>query len=164
MTSATVHFGSLAVPAKAARDVKAAFSYLSRDPVERSLIDRIEHSDTKHRIAINHRGNDSYDPLHETITWDPRSALLTTSGGRQSPALGLGHEIDHAVESSDNPLAYDLLAGRRDVSYDNLEEKRVIRGSETHAAHTLGEDIRHDHGGELYRVPSPIARRTSSLM
>ncbi len=158
MRSANVHFGSLAVPAKAARDVKSAFAYLARDPVERSLIDRIEQSDTKHRITINRHGNDSYDPMRETITWDPHSALLTTSGGRQSPALGLAHEIDHAVESADNPLAYDLLAARHAVSYDNLEEKRVIRGSETHAAHTLGEDVRHDHDGELYRVPSPISR------
>ncbi|HZO93613.1 MAG TPA: hypothetical protein VFB22_07565 [Candidatus Baltobacteraceae bacterium] len=158
MTSAPVHLGSLTVPAKAARDVKAAFAYLSHDPVERTLIDRIEHSDTKHRITINHKGNDTYDPMRETITWDPRSALLTTTGGRQSPALGLAHEIDHAVESADNPLAYDLLAARRDVSYDNLEEKRVIRGSEAHAARTLGEDVRHDHDGMLYRVPSPTTR------
>ncbi|MDP9017008.1 MAG: protein rhsD, partial [Candidatus Eremiobacteraeota bacterium] len=99
--------------------------------------------------------NDSYDAVTRTIHWDPYSALRTTSGGTQSPALGLGHEADHAI----------VNAGRaapgwntRVRAYDDLEEQRVIRGSEAHAARTLGESARHNHRGSTYRVASPIDR------
>jgi hypothetical protein len=46
-----------------------------------------------------------------------------------------------------------------DTAYDDREERRVILGSERHAAETLGEAVRHDHGGSTYYVASPIARR-----
>jgi hypothetical protein len=45
-----------------------------------------------------------------------------------------------------------------DARYDNAEERRVITGSERHAARTLGESIRYDHGGTTYRVASPVTR------
>ena len=101
----------------------------------------------------NAHNDDEYDPNTHTIHWDPHSALQTSDGGRQSPALGLGHEIDHAVE---DPERAAHLADRLDGRYDNAEEKRVITGSERHAAKTLGESTRFDHGGNTYRVPSPV--------
>jgi hypothetical protein len=151
----SVHYGSLKIPLAAQRDVDAAFAYLSRDPVERSLIERVERSRIPHRIAIDHHGDDSYQPSTHTIRWDPHSALLTTGGGRQSPALGLGHELDHAAE---NPRAYDRLQDTYDYAFDSAEERRVIVGSERHAALTLHESIRRDHDGALYRVPAPVLR------
>ena len=155
MNMPAVHFGSLAVPRSAKQFVESAFAYLSRDAVERSLIRRVEHSRTPHRIVPNHRGNDSYTPDTHTIHWDPTSAMRTTGHGRQSPALGLGHEIDHAVVSD---LAFDLLVAVPDRRFDNLEERRVILGSERHAARTLHESTRDDHRGRLYRVATPIDR------
>jgi hypothetical protein len=128
-TNRTIRIGSLSFAASAQQNVEAAFGYL--------------------------RDDDSYDPNTHTIHWDPYSALLTTTGGRQSPALGLGHEIDHAVE---NAWTADHLQSMFDPRYDSLEERRVITGSELHAARTLHESIRFDHAGSCYRVPSPIAR------
>ncbi len=126
---------------------------MRRDPVERRLLERLEHLPHRVRLTANSRDGDDYDPNTRTIHWDPHSALRTSSGGRQSPALGLGHEIDHAVH--DGPRAW-LRADTADATYDTAEERRVICGSETHAARTLGEAIRHDHGGTCYRVPSPV--------
>ena len=151
----SVHYGKLSVPASAKSDVDAAFSYLSGDSVERSLIDRVERGSRTYRLAIVHDGNDRFDPNSDTIYWDPHSALRTTSGGTQSPALGLAHELDHAAES---PSREDRLANARVARYDNLEERRVIRGSERHAARTLGEAVRYDHGGTVYRVATPVSR------
>jgi hypothetical protein len=153
-----VRLGSLTFAASARKNVEAAFAYLSRDSVERTLIDRLLHAGTPHRIVINHNDNDSYDPNTHAIHWDPHSALQTTLGGRQSPALGLGHEIDHAVE---NPYIEERLAEMPNLAYDNAEEKRVVLGSERHAAHTLHEDLRYDHSGTCYKVATPIMRRTS---
>ena len=147
--------GSLSVPRSADREYRAAKSYLSRDAVERRLFERIEHAHNRHfYVTINHRNDDSFDPDTDTIAWDPHSALRTTAGGRQSPALGLGHEIDHAVEGRAREAA---LASRSSRAYDTAEERRVITGSERHAARTLGESVRHDHAGSCYRVASVVS-------
>jgi hypothetical protein len=66
----------------------------------------------------------------------------------------LGHEVDHAVEA---PTREAALASRSSRAYDTAEERRVITGSERHAARTLGESIRHDHAGTCYRVASAVA-------
>jgi hypothetical protein len=118
-TNAVVHHGTLDVPLRAERDYETAKAYLSRDSIERSLLERLEHAHGRHfRLSINNRNDDHFDPNTDTIAWDPHSALRTTNGGRQSPALGLGHEIDHAVE---NVRAADRLRARFDSHYDNAE-------------------------------------------
>ena len=81
--------------------------------------------------------------------------LRVADGGRQSPALGLGHELDHATV---DPHIAEAGGNVYDPKYDNREERRVIAGSERHAATTLGEDVRHDHRGWTYRVDSPVKR------
>jgi hypothetical protein len=149
-----VHYGSLDVAASARRDFDRAVAYLRRDPVERSLFDRLEHGALHVTLTTNRRDADYYDPNTREIHWDPHSALATASGGRQSPALGLGHEVDHAVH--DGPREWQR-SQTFDPRFDTAEERRVIMGSERHAAHTLGEGVRHDHGGVTYRVDSPVA-------
>jgi len=147
-------YGALAVPVRARADFDRAVSYLSRDSVERDLFDRLEHGSQAFRLVTNARSDDSYDPNTHTIHWDPHSALRTTCGETQSPALGLGHEVDHAVHDA---AAGNALADRPDPRFDTAEERRVITGSERHAARTLGEGVRHDHRGSCYRVASPTA-------
>jgi hypothetical protein len=106
-------------------------------------------------LKIDRRNDDRFDPNSNTISWDPYSALRTTNGGAQSPALGLGHEIAHAVEA---PAREARLSARALPRYDDAEERRVIRGSERHAAETLGEAVRYDHRGDTYRVATPVSR------
>ncbi len=152
-----IHHGSLDVPREGERQYETAKSYLSQDPVERRLFQRLEHpADGRHYVLqINSRNEDYFDPRNNTIGWDPYSALRTTTKGHQSPALGLGHEVDHAVE---NRSREQRLMDQFDARYDNAEERRVILGSETHAARTLGESTRRDHAGSVYRVNSPVLR------
>ncbi len=149
-----MHYGSLSVPAAATQNFEAAVRYLSRDPVEAALFDRIERGAQPFRLATNGRNDDSYDPSTHTIHWDPHSALRTSCGTTQSPALGLGHEVDHAVHDA---ACGNALASRPDPEFDTREERRVITGSERHAARTLGEGVRFDHAGTTYRVPGPTA-------
>lgn len=135
---------------------RLARSYLVRDSDERKLFHELESSHARHfHLTINHRNDDHFDPATNTIAWDPYSALRTTDGGRQSPALGLAHEIDHAVERARIAARLSATPSRQ---YDSAEERRVITGSERHAARTLGEDTRSDHGGATYRVASPVER------
>jgi hypothetical protein len=155
MHAATVRYGSLRIPLSAQRAVDAAFAYLARDSTARSLIERLERSSVAHRITIDHRHDDSYRPWSHTIRWDPTSALRTSAGGRQSPALGLAHELDHAAEAE---RTYDRLQSIELPAYDTAEEYRVIAGSERHAAQTLHEASRRDHDGIAYRVAGPTDR------
>jgi hypothetical protein len=143
------------VPQAARSDYLLARAYLSRDTAERRLFERLDRSSRHFHLRVNHRNDDHYDPHGNTIAWDPYSALRTSRGGTQTPALGLGHEIAHAIEA---PKREARLAARSVARYDNAEERRVISGSERHAAHTLGEGVRFDHRGTTYRVPTPVSR------
>lgn len=145
----------ISVPAAARSDYKLARDYLSRDGDERRLFERLDGSTRHFHLRINHRNDDHFDPNTNTIAWDPYSALRTTGGGTQSPALGLGHEVAHAVEA---PAREATLSAQALPRYDDAEERRVIRGSERHAAHTLGEATRFDHRGTTYRVATPVSR------
>ena len=70
------------------------------------------------------------------------------------PALGLGHEMAHA----DAPWWAPFVGWIPWPAYTNLEERRVITGPETTAAHTFGEGTRTDHNkGSPYTVPSPTS-------
>ena len=143
------------IAARARADYELARTYLMRDACERRLFARFESSVQTFHVSVNHRGDDHYDPATRTVAWDPYSALRTTRGGTQSPALGLAHEIAHAVE---NPSREAALSARTDARYDDAEEARVIRGSERHAARALGEAVRFDHRGSVYRVRTPVSR------
>ena len=143
------------VPPGAQADYNAAKSYISGTPEGKKLFDKIEKCPKKYTLTTNGKHDDHYDPKAKNVAWDPKSALGTTGGGTQTPALGLAHEIDHA-------LANPFLSWFRQIipagPYDNQEEKRVICNSETKIANKLGEGTRQDHGGRPYHVPSPTAR------
>lgn len=149
-----VRHGSLLVERVLDTAFSKAESYLRGDSIMRRTLDDLESGSTTFVIAKNARGDDHFDPWSATVTWDPHSALRTTGGGRQSPALGLGHELVHADEDA---RVRAFLAATPSVRYDDAEERRVIRGAEAHAARTLGEATRYDHGGTPYHVSSPIA-------
>lgn len=153
MHHATIRYGTLTLPLSAQRHVDAAFAYLARDPAARHVIEGVERARRPHRIEIDHHGDDRYFPGSHTIRWDPHSAMRV-GNGRQSPALGLLHELDHALAGKRFARLHEV----GDARYDNAEERRVIRGTELHAARTLHEGVRSDHRGTLYNVRAPSMR------
>ena len=74
-----------------------------------------------------------------TIKWANEIVLETWSGSFISPAEVLSHECDHAyrAETDIEGLLKDLATGVD--RYGNLEEFRVIRGSERNVAEKLGK-------------------------
>lgn len=106
-------------------------------------------------LKIIHNGDDRYDPQSRTVYWDPHSALRTTTGGHQTPALGLGHEMAHATG---NRHMVERLAGIPDRQYGTEEERRVILNYEDPAARVLGESLRYNHGGTPYDVACPTCQ------
>jgi len=132
--------------AKDKADLNATLDYLQQKgadgkPLSPTAVKLLSQLPKGFHINITHNGDDSYDPKTKTINWDPRSALEVSSGaGKQSAALGLIHEIDHAANGQRTPQPTG-------DGYENTEEKRVITGSETTIAHDLGEPTRTDHYG-----------------
>jgi RHS repeat-associated protein len=134
-------------------DVAAAKRYLSGSKEMRAVLKAFESG--HFHLEIIHDGNDRYDPATRTVYWDPHSALQTTAGGHQTPALGLGHEMAHATGNRHNNA---VLSNTPDQRYDTKEERRVIRNYENPAARELGESPRYNHAGTPYNVACPTCQ------
>lgn len=132
-----------------------ALKHLYKDPGMRQIINHLHVSDTVYTIRTNSLHADNHDWIDNVINWDPLSAIKTTDGGYQCPALGLGHELAHAAGPEE--LTKELR-GRSDKQYGTLEERRVIQNWETPAAITLGEGTRINHSpSPTYHSISPTS-------
>jgi hypothetical protein len=82
------------------------------------------------------------------VHWDPKHMHIAANDAHRSPATRLAHELDHADEWTHDPQRLLLNASTPDDKFGNLEEKRVITGSERRNIKKLGEGQRedHDHG------------------
>jgi len=134
-------------------DLTRTRHYLSRSREMRLVMRAFKNG--HYHVVIIHDGRDRYDPETKTVYWDPYSALETTEGGHQTPALGLGHEMAHAVG---NPHETAVLHDTPDEQYGNKEERRVILNYENPAARELGESTRSDHAGTPYEVDCPTCK------
>ena len=129
-------------------DYGKAVDYLRKSPTMKGVVDKFENGSMP--LVFISDGNDRVEG--GKLYWDPHSAMETTSGGDQSPALGLGHEMTHATGNWFGVLIRSMTS---DPHYDNMEERRVIEKFETPAARELGEGTRTDHRGDPFWVASP---------
>ena len=118
-------------------------------------------TDNNYVIVLQQSSTSRFDwgDREKTVFWNPRQGIKTTGGGRQSPATILEHEFAHAVDESDNPAKHHQRKSQKVKRYDNLEEKRVIRGAEAKTARKLGEAVRTDHRGTNYKIVSPTSTK-----
>lgn len=158
-----VCYGSVRVRCGIADAFLRAERYLSRDKEAVAILYRLEHGARTVTVRAIHNGNDRFDANANVIAWDPHSAMRTANGGRQSPALGLLHEEDHAYARESAPVRTDRQLATPDGAYDDVEEERVISGVERRAALRLHEGVRHDHRGTLYNVKDPAVCRAFSV-
>jgi RHS repeat-associated protein len=105
-----------------------------------------------------------FDPSDKSISWNPFASLQLTTGGAHTPALGLLHEADHAVQAITKPDQYKRDMENDGSTFKNAEERRVILGSEAAAARAKGEPVRSDHYGEYKSVPHSDERPQSGAM
>ncbi|KFN40991.1 RHS repeat domain-containing protein [Arenimonas oryziterrae] len=99
-----------------------------------------------------------YNAFGNVITWADRGAVEVTDAttgvkGTLSPALMMGHEVEHAVNELDG--AFTTNTAIVDAQYDTAEERNVIVNYENQAARNLREPVRGDHGG------TPVPARCS---
>lgn len=91
-------------------------------------------------IKINVSETDGYSKATPgNIYWNSDLGTETDNGTVMSPATVLEHEADHALHRATKPEEHRKLKDSPDSNYTNLEEKRVITGSEQRTARANGE-------------------------
>ena len=89
------------------------------------------------------------------VHWESRKGAILSNGRRQSPAVRLEHEFDHAMDDLHDHKKHMDRRDTPDDQYDNEEERRVIQGSETETARKLRQGVRFDHWEKTYPVKDP---------
>lgn len=144
----------------AVEDTNQALSYLEGSWHAREFLSRVNKAPVPLTILVNlcdkNEVIDMDVPSTVVIAWDPRQALTTSEGKKQSPALGLIHELAHAMHQIEDPELTYYLRSEACGAYDYCEERRTILYAENVVARELGEEERHDHRGDDNKVASPI--------
>jgi hypothetical protein len=134
-------------------ELDQALTYLRSVPWMGAMIDWLTDPKTPaYKIQICSESR--YMPTDHKILWNPHRAMRLTNGGTQSPALELAHEVGRAVVRDESAVPRDTPFGR----YTNVSEFIVITFIETPTAILLGGNIRADHYGTLFDVPTPLSR------
>ncbi|MDR1452563.1 MAG: hypothetical protein LBJ25_01110 [Candidatus Margulisbacteria bacterium] len=131
-----------------------SIKYIGQSEAGRNLVNRLENSEQAFYIKFNDKNDLSYNSKIQTINYDPNSGLKTNlNRGIQSPALGLAHEMGHAVQHLDNNLS-----NRSVYSIENENLRKV----ETPIAIDLKEPVRLNYDDHLGTVS--VADPTYSII
>lgn len=155
--------GLTIIPSKdLAEEWKKTKPELMKDPAMRQIINRLERKDvvvnllrTKNPISAA-----TFDKGFR-VFWNPNAAQRSKADGtRISPAVALGHELDHTHLGLTNPSAYISNYKTADSQYHNAEERRVItHGAEASMMRTFyNESPRSDYDVIPYNVADPLSR------
>lgn len=140
---------------------QTAIWYLSRSPTASADITRLENSSHTYIMNVDPSsasGSFDYNPANRTITFNPISGLVLNSGAIQSPAIGAGHELDHAAQQDliGTQGFTQSLARQQTFNYDEKGNLTVTLGTsaeeirattqEGKIAQELNEPSRISHG------------------
>ena len=107
-----------------------------------------------------------YNPTSGVKTVDEKIAFGITgeqtiktieTGEKQTPALGLYHELGHAFEYLFNRKEQRKRGRQEHISYHDLEEKYIIETYENPAAKKLNEAGRNNHRGVPFNTTGPTS-------
>ena len=144
-----------------------AVKYLNELKVSAKLA-RLESSESVIYLAQSNSVN-FYNSSTKTIHWNPFLVLETKTGNKLPPVMGLDHEVDHGLRDVLNPGKFLTDLATPDVNYGNLEERRVIQGSESDLGRKMGmikgdEQTRYDHSDQrLYLTNDPTSIKEIEL-
>lgn len=136
-------------------DFVHTYNYLKANNIGTNVRNAVENADILigvHEMNITQYINESQMPI---VLWESRKGIILSNGKRQSPAVRLEHEFDHAIDDWKSAKNHREKRMTYDEQYGNKEERRVIEGSETRTARKLHQGIRKDHHGSTYPVKDP---------
>jgi hypothetical protein len=143
-----VELGNLRVEAAKYSEFREAMVHVSKNPEMNSIIERLEKGPNKTTVTTNEVSNNEMVPNKDgsaEVHWDAKHMHIASNDAHRSPATRLAHELDHADEWTHNPQRMLTNANTKAGAYGNLEEKRVITGTERRNVKEIGEGERHDH-------------------
>ena len=148
--------------------INTALNYLRRFPLANKVINGLINSDTTYTIqplaAEKNLYGSSFGDAKNTVYWDPIASFYLDTNGSLSPALMLGHELDHAYHyDQDRALAALRFSQSTGTTMDNAEEARTIKYFENPAALFFKKDgngVRHDH---RFKFPGNDSRNISHV-
>jgi hypothetical protein len=139
---------------------------------------QIQNSKTTYAVKIDPKTLDThYDDKTKTITYNPTDALKVKNG-IQSPAMGFGHEIDHAARDDENHSQFikdqatpvesggvktiDGVETAITLFSDSPDELKAM-SAEKQMANELHEPTRSSHSeGEHVKVGDPSKHCTNT--
>ena len=126
------------------------------------IFSELESNSQTIRIAFGEETK--FDANNMTIYWNPKQGILTNELVSLSPITLLNHEGDHGLRFMLDPEGMMKDKRTSHPDYSNMEEKRVIEGSEQKTAEALGEvekgkPTRKDHWGNKITVSSPNSNK-----
>lgn len=143
-----VELGNLKVEEGKYKEFRDSMMYESKNSEMGGIVERLEKGPHKTTVTMNNDSNNEMVPNKNgdaEVHWDPKHMHIASNDAKRSPATRLAHELDHADEWTHNPQRMLANANVDDPKYGNLEEKRVITGTERRNVKALGEGVREDH-------------------
>lgn len=139
--------------------------YLSNSPTHVANYETLVNAVETFYIAITVQDVHAFDADSNVITFNPYRGLQLTDGV-QSPALGLAHEVGHAVEDLMNPEQYRkntsvivTVEGNDITIAQNIAEEERATSVESQVATELGEVNRSNYrDGKGVEVSGPTER------
>ena len=143
-----VELGNLKVQADKYKEFRDSMMHESKNPEMNGVVESLEKGPYKTTVKMNASNRDDTTPLapgNAEVSWDPSRMNIAGNDAKRSPATRLAHELDHAEHYTHDPQQHMILRAAKDRDFANLEEKRVITGSERRNVHAIGEGERTSH-------------------
>src|SRR5205807_9797462 len=140
---------------------RVAWEYLIKSPEMRDAFRKVYESDSRFVIDTNCDNASHYEPnwgSGGTIFWDPLTAHDYNDGGVQTPALSLGHEFFHVLDSIQQGNIRYILDS---LTNGPAKELQIITGPEARFAAPNGEEVRTNHTASpsTHVVSDPSSKR-----
>ena len=139
-------------------DFVHTYNYLKANGVGKNVIKAVKDPSVMVELVRDEQETGyyfNYKDRNPAVFWESRKGIILSNGKRQSPAVRLEHEFDHALDDIHDHKKHKDRSDTQNAQYDNEEERRVIEGSEAETARKLRQGVRFDHWGKTYPVKDP---------
>ena len=139
-------------------DFVHTYNYLKANGVGKNVIKAVKDPSVMVELVRDEQETGyyfNYKDRNPAVFWESRKGIILSNVKRQSPAVRLEHEFDHALDDLHDHKKHKDRSDTQNAQYDNEEERRVIEGSEAETARKLRQGVRFDHWGKTYPVKDP---------
>ena len=131
-------------------DTARALKYLSESEAWSLEFRRAQKSEVLIKIIVDPLGQNA-TRSDNSIVWNPTLGVQTRAGDIQSPAVSLGHELDHVLRQASDRNGY-ITDRRTKTPTGDVNEDKATAASNA-IARQLGEATQKDYTDVIREVP-----------